>query len=159
MKTEGRAGRALPDEACQAPVQAACLPGQVTLLWGPPFGDGEDPGRRNGPLPRSLHPEFSSHPRVCVLSPGALPLDGHGRLALSTETPPFHGRSHLSSTTRLDGRGGGSRYIMGSGNVRSCHRVLRRGYATAATLRKGTAALKDPSGAACDPVHGPIHTN
>ena len=36
MKTEGRAGRALPDEACQAPVQAACLPGQVTPLWAPP---------------------------------------------------------------------------------------------------------------------------
>uniref|UniRef100_A0A8C9D440 GTP binding protein 6 (putative) n=1 Tax=Panthera leo TaxID=9689 RepID=A0A8C9D440_PANLE len=45
-------------------------------------------------------------------------------LTLSTEMPPFHGRSHLSSTTRLDGRGGGSRYIMGSGE--SLVQVQRR---------------------------------
>lgn len=73
-------------------------------------------------------------------------------------TSCFHARAKLKNDAgRLDGRGG-SRYIMGSGNIpRSRPQVLGRGMSRQPPLGRGQHPWKVPMGQGCVQLLLPTH--
>lgn len=75
-------------------------------------------------------------------------------MCTSTEPTLIHARSHLKSDIgHLDGRGGGSRYIMGSGNAMEVSSAGTWNGVVMAAPKKGAVSQKGPNGARA--AHGP----
>lgn len=120
---------------------------------GPCVTDSE--GRPPAHQPSLLRPHPACHPHPhCVASMPFSP-DRPLHLLPSTELPCSHDRSNLKNmVAHPDGRGGSSRYIMGSGNVSAvCSPAAGKGEVPAASPGKGTTSLHDPDAAGA--VHGP----